>query len=97
MSVKDPYVYILASRKNGTLYIGVSSNLIQRVSQHKEGLIEGFTRKYGVKILVWYEQHGTMESAILREKSLKEWKRSWKIALIEQTNSDWRDLFDEIL
>ena len=91
-----PYVYLLASQRNGTLYIGVTSNLIQRIWQHREGLAEGFTKKYRVKTLVWYEQHATMESAIAREKALKKWNRAWKLKLIEQTNPQWRDLWPEI-
>ena len=91
-----PAVYLLASQRNGTLYIGVTSNLIQRIWQHREGLVEGFTKKYGVKTLVWYEQHATMESAIIREKALKKWNRAWKLKLIEQTNPQWRDLWPEI-
>ncbi|MGZ0019822.1 GIY-YIG nuclease family protein [Nitrosomonas sp. wSCUT-2] len=94
--MKDPYVYLLASQRNGTLYIGVTSNLIQRIWQHREGLAEGFTQKYGVKTLVWYEQHATMESAIAREKALKKWNRAWKLKLIEETNPQWRDLWPEI-
>ena len=91
-----PAVYLLASQRNGTLYIGVTSNLIQRIWQHREGLVEGFTKKYGVKTLVWYEQHATMESAIAREKALKKWNRAWKLKLIEETNPQWRDLWPEI-
>ncbi len=79
---KVPYVYIMASAKNGTLYIGVTSNLIQRVWQHKEGVFASFTKKYNVKTLVWYEQHESMESAIRREKNLKKWNRKWKLELI---------------
>ncbi len=92
-----PCVYILASGARATLYIGVTSNLPARVWQHKNDQVEGFTRKYRVHTLVWYEVHGTMESAILREKSLKAWKRLWKIQLIEDTNSEWRDLTPDIL
>jgi putative endonuclease len=91
-----PAVYLLASQRNGTLYIGVTSNLIQRIWQHREGLAEGFTKKYQVKTLVWYEQHATMESAIAREKALKKWNRAWKLRLIEETNPQWRDLWPEI-
>ncbi len=91
-----PAVYLLASQRNGTLYIGVTSNLIQRIWQHREGLAEGFTKKYRVKTLVWYEQHATMESAIAREKALKKWNRAWKLRLIEETNPQWRDLWPEI-
>lgn len=75
--MKRPCVYLLASQRNGTLYIGVTSNLVQRIWQHKEGLADGFTKKYGVKLLVWFELHETMESAISREKAIKEWKREW--------------------
>ncbi|MCW2389350.1 putative endonuclease [Sphingobium sp. B11D3B] len=88
----DPYVYLLASRRNGTLYVGVTSNLMQRVAQHREGTFGGFTAQHGVKALVWFEQHATMENAILREKQMKKWRRSWKIDLIEETNPDWKDL-----
>ena len=95
--MKAPAVYILASERNGTLYIGVTSDLIKRVWQHKESLADGFTKKYGVKILVWYEQHETMESAIAKEKAMKKWLRKWKLATIEKTNPDWRDLWPEIL
>ena len=91
--MKQPCVYLLASQRNGTLYVGVTSNLVQRVWQHKEGLAEGFTKKYGVKLLVWYEQHETMESAITREKAIKEWQHGWKIELIEKANPDWNDLY----
>ncbi len=87
-----PCVYILASRRHGTLYIGVTSNLLARIVQHRGGLIPGFTQRYGVRCLVWYEMHGTMESAILREKRLKEWRRAWKIELIEARNEQWDDL-----
>lgn len=95
--MKLPCVYMLASQRNGTLYVGVTSNLVQRVWQHKEGLAEGFTKKYGVKLLVWYELHETMESAIVREKAIKEWQRAWKIKLIEQANPAWDDLYEGII
>lgn len=95
--MKQPCVYLLASKRNGTLYVGVTSNLAQRVWQHKEGLAEGFTKKYGVKMLVWYEQHETMESAIAREKAIKEWQRAWKIELIEKENLEWKDLYAELV
>lgn len=95
--MKDPCVYLLASQRNGTLYVGVTSNLMQRVWQHKEGLVEGFTKKHNVKMLVWYEQHATMESAIGREKAIKEWQRNWKLALIEKMNPQWTDLYADIL
>jgi putative endonuclease len=92
---KCPCVYILASARNGTLYIGVTSDLFQRITLHKQDLIEGFTKKYGVHRLVYYEMHPTMEAAIRREKQLKEWRRLWKIRLIESMNPEWIDLFDE--
>ena len=95
--MKRPAVYILASKRNGTLYIGVTSNLVQRIWQHKEKLVEGFTSQYSVKILVWYEMHETMENAITREKRIKEWKRQWKLELIEKINPAWRDLYGDIV
>ena len=93
---RQPCVYLLASRRNGTLYVGVTSNLVQRVWQHKNNFVEGFTKRYGIHTLVWHELHETMESAILREKVIKAWKRSWKIALVEESNSGWRDLYEEL-
>ncbi len=93
---RQPCVYLLASRRNGTLYVGVTSYLAQRVWQHKSHLVEGFTKRYGVHTLVWYEVHATMESAIAREKAIKEWKRAWKITLIEKSNRQWRDLYEEL-
>jgi putative endonuclease len=95
--MKAPAVYLLASQKNGTLYLGVTSDLIARVGQHREGNIAGFTHQYGVKTLVWYEQHETIESAINREKTLKGWRRSWKIELIEDQNPRWNDLWFELV
>jgi putative endonuclease len=95
--MKTPCVYILASQQNGTLYVGVTSNLAQRVWQHKEGVVEGFTKKYGIKRLVWYEFHATMESAIAREKQLKAGKRARKIQLIGAMNQDWRDLYADVI
>ena len=94
--MKQPFVYIMASKRNGTLYIGVTSNLIQRVWQHKNNLVEGFSRRYHVHMLVWYEHHETMESAITREKAIKEWKRAWKIKEIERMNPYWHDLYVEL-
>ena len=91
-----PTCYILASKRNGTLYVGVTSNLIQRIWQHREGAVPGFTRDYGVKLLVWFEQFGTMELAIQREKRIKKWNRAWKLALIEGVNPDWEDLAVEL-
>jgi len=93
MRTKDYFVYILASEKNGTTYIGVTSDLLRRVWKHKEGLIEGFTKKYNVKILVYFEQTNDIESAISREKQLKKWSRNWKVKLIEKDNIRWRDLY----
>ncbi|WP_435593913.1 GIY-YIG nuclease family protein [Sphingobium phenoxybenzoativorans] len=92
MKERAPTVYILASRKNGTLYTGVSSDLIKRLYEHRNGLIEGFTTDYGVNRLVWFEPHDTMETAIQREKRIKKWNRQWKIDLIEAANPDWDDL-----
>jgi len=97
MDDKQPAVYITASSRNGTLYIGVTSALIQRAWQHREHVVEGFTKQYGVDRLVYYELLGDMEHAILREKRLKKWNRLWKLRLIEERNPDWRDLWDEIL
>ncbi|MHC4886346.1 MAG: GIY-YIG nuclease family protein [Planctomycetota bacterium] len=91
------FVYLLASHHNGTLYIGVTSNLTQRVWQHKEKQVEGFTKQYGVNQLVWFEEHSNAEAAITREKQLKKWKREWKVALSEEKNPRWVDLYPEIL
>jgi putative endonuclease len=96
-SVKQPCVYMLASRPNGTLYVGVTSQLLQRVFQHRTGSVAGFTHRCGVKMLVWFEMHDNMENAIGREKAIKKWRRQWKVALIEQTNSSWVDLFEDLL
>jgi putative endonuclease len=93
----QPAVYILASKRNGTLYIGVTSDLVKRVWEHKNNMVAGFTKRYKVHQLVWYEIHENMESAILREKRLKDWKRSWKLSLIESNNPDWHDLYDSIV
>ncbi len=94
--MKHPAVYILASKRNGTLYIGVTSHLLKRVWEHKNDLVEGFTRKYQVHRLVYFEQHQEMLAAIGREKQLKKWNRAWKIELIEKQNPAWRDLWDDI-
>jgi putative endonuclease len=93
MRTKQFAVYIMASATGGTLYVGVTSNLIARTHQHREGLLPGFTSRHGVKTLVWFELHDTAEAAITREKRLKQWRRDWKIRLIEQFNPDWRDLY----
>ena len=95
--MKSPCVYILANGPKGTLYIGVTSNLMQRVWQHKNHLVEGFSQRYDLNRLVWYEAHETMKSAIAREKALKKWNRAWKINLIEETNPMRKDLYDEII
>ena len=95
--MKQPAVYIVASRKNGTIYTGVTSNLIQRIAQHRDETTGGFTAKYGVKSLVWFEIHETMEAAILREKQIKAGSRAAKVRLIMETNPDWLDLYDGLL
>ncbi len=92
--MKHPCVYIVASGPNGVLYIGVTSSIHDRMAQHDQGLIDGFTKKYGVKLLVYYEFFETMPEAIQREKRLKEWQRAWKVRLILSMNPDWRNLFD---
>ena len=94
---RKPAVYILANRKNGTLYIGVTSDLIKRVWQHRMDFMEGFTKKYRLHRLVFFEYHKTMRDAILREKQLKKWKRNWKQIIIERENPNWRDLYIEII
>jgi len=93
---KQPSVYIMSNRANGTLYVGMTSNLVQRVYQHRQGQGDGFTRKYHVDILVWFELHPTMESARHREKVLKNWNRVWKIRIIEKLNPEWNDLYGYI-
>jgi putative endonuclease len=90
------YTYMLASKRNGTLYTGVTSKLVDRVWRHKQGLASAFTRTYGVTLLVWFEGHNTIESAIQRETSIKRWHRKWKLDLIEQNNPDWRDLYEDL-
>jgi putative endonuclease len=89
-------VYMLASCRNGTLYVGVTSNLPKRVWEHREGVVEGFTKDHGVKTLVWYEMHGNAESALLREKRIKKWTRIWKLSLIESSNPQWDDLSNDL-
>ena len=93
---KPGYVYIMASRRNGTLYLGVTSDLPGRVYQHRNGLIAGFTRQYGCKILVWYEAHDDIQDARLRELQMKKWKRQWKLRVIEEMNPGWDDLYDTL-
>jgi putative endonuclease len=94
---KQPCVYILASQRNGTLYVGVTSALVQRIWQHKNDTVEGFTEKYGVHILAYFELYADMLAAITREKQITKWNRAWKLELIESTNPDWRDLWEDIL
>jgi putative endonuclease len=92
---REPAVYVVASGFHGTIYVGVTSNLLQRIYQHREGMLGGFTAEYGCKRLVWFEMHAGMESAIAREKQLKNWRRAWKVALIEEANPTWRDLAED--
>ena len=93
---KQPYVYLLASDRNGTLYVGVTSDLVGRTWQHREHVVGGFSKRYGVVRLVWFEEHPTMESAIQREKRIKKWNRDWKVGLIDANNPSWRDLWPDI-
>ena len=88
------FVYIMASQKNGTLYVGVTNDLIRRVFEHREGTVAGFTKRYDIKDLVYFEEHDEPRNAIQREKNIKHWSRAWKLALIERQNPDWQDLFD---
>ena len=97
MNDQTYYVYIMASRRNGTLYVGVTNDLIRRVYEHKNDLVEGFTDKYRVHKLVYWEQSENIESAIEREKQLKHWKRKWKLTLIEEHNAGWHDLYEQLL
>ena len=96
-SLKQPAVYLLASQRNGTLYVGVTSNLIQRIWQHRQDQAKGFSERYQVHRLVWFERHEEMAQAILREKQIKKWQRSWKLELIERVNPRWDDLWEQIL
>jgi len=91
------FVYILASKRNGTLYVGVTGNLANRIFEHKEDLRDGFTKEYGVHLLVWFEEYGDVQDAIVREKRIKKWRRAWKIEAIEKMNPEWRDLFPDIV
>ena len=95
--MNEYYVYILASKRNGTLYIGITNDLIKRVHQHKNDEVEGFTEKYNIHRLVWYESCADVREAIMREKQLKDWHRQWKIELIQQTNPTWEDLYDDLI
>ncbi len=94
--MKPGYIYIMASRRNGTLYIGVTSDLLARAHQHRNKLIEGFTKEYSCTLLVWFEGHGDIEAARARERQMKKWKRAWKIELIERENPQWKDLYDTL-
>jgi len=94
--MKEYYVYILASKRNGTIYIGVTNNLKKRIYEHREGLIGGFTKKYNVKILVYFESVSDINSALIREKQLKKWERKWKLELIEKKNPEWKDLYYDL-
>ncbi|RRQ21628.1 GIY-YIG nuclease family protein [Thiohalobacter thiocyanaticus] len=94
---RQPCVYILASRRNGTLYTGVTSDLVKRVWEHRNHVVEGFTCMYGVDMLVWYEPHESMDAAIRREKAIKKWRRVWKLRMIEEMNPQWRDLYSDLL
>ena len=93
---RQPCVYILSNKRNGTLYIGVTSDLPERIWEHKNKVIDSFSKRYGTYLLVWYESHMNMESAISREKMIKKWRRQWKLELIESTNPEWKDLYNEI-
>ena len=95
--MKEYYVYILFSNKNGTLYIGVTNNLVKRIYEHKSKFVEGFTKKYNVDKLGYFEKYNNIEQALTREKQLKKWNRDWKIKLIEKNNKDWKDLYNEII
>ena len=93
---KHPAVYILTNRREGTLYTGVTSNLLVRIAQHRDDLVPGFTRRYKLHRLVWFEQHDSMDEAIRREKQIKRWRRRWKIDLVETENPTWRDLYNDL-
>lgn len=97
MLIREYFVYLLAHKPDGVLYVGVTNNLIRRVWEHKNGFVKGFTEKYQVKTLVWFEKHDEIEFAIKREKQLKKWKRQWKIDLIEAMNPQWEDLYEQLL
>jgi putative endonuclease len=96
-NMKTYWVYLLASRPRGTLYVGMTNNLFRRLYEHREGLVEGFTKAHNVKMLVYYEEHTTAIGAIQREKNIKHWSRAWKINLIRSMNPDWRDLWDDVV
>ncbi len=94
--MKTYYVYMMTNKRNGTLYTGMTNDLIRRVYEHRSGEIAGFTKKYGLKMLVWYEQHDDVNAAITREKNIQSWKREWKINMIQSANLEWRDLYNEV-
>jgi putative endonuclease len=94
--MQSGFVYIMASRRNGTIYIGLTSDLPQRITQHREGLIEGFTKQYGCKLLVWFERYDDLQEARRRELQMKNWKRLWKLRVIEEMNPEWDDLFESL-
>ncbi|HEX5313536.1 MAG TPA: GIY-YIG nuclease family protein [Gammaproteobacteria bacterium] len=93
----QPCVYLLANKPHGTLYVGVTSDLVKRIWEHKNNVVEGFTQKYNVHALIWFEQHETMQSAISREKAIKKWNRAWKTKLVEKNNPEWRDLYPDLV
>ena len=97
MSERTYFVYLLASGRNGTLYVGVTNDLVRRITEHRDGLAEGFTKKYRIHQLIWFEAHEQIEQAILREKQIKRWKRAWKLALFRDTNPRWEDLYPGLL
>jgi putative endonuclease len=96
-AMKQPCVYILARQRNGTLYVGVTDDVVRRIWEHKSDAVEGFTKRYGIHLLVYAEFHETMPLAIAREKQIKKWRRAWKLRLIEQRNPEWRDLYEDVL
>ena len=94
--MKEGWLYLLASKRNGTLYLGVTSDMPRRIWEHREGLIDGFSRKYGCKLLVWFAHYPNIHDARVRDAQMKKWKRAWKLELIEENNPDWRDLWDDL-
>ena len=94
--MRSSYVYMVASKRNGTLYVGLTSDLVRRIWEHKNDVVDGFTKRYGVHTLVWYEAHGSIQDAIQREKNIKDWKRAWKIELIQRSNPLWHDVYQNI-
>jgi putative endonuclease len=94
--VRQSYVYIITNRRNGTLYTGVTSDILKRIWEHKQGIVDGFSQKHSLKLLVWYEVHSEIEEAIKREKQIKKWNRKWKLRMIEEVNPFWKDLYNEL-